>query len=263
MPEITLPVAGEKIKNLTATGRYENRQDGKGKWTMYWEFTCVKSCVKFFPVALVRRGRTGCGCVAKSLPEIRTYGIFTATGVFEMRPHKTDKPTRGGETFWEVICTLCGEKSFRNCAVVMGCRFKSCGCLQRARTRNLGKSSSLIPGNSSMRCLLVVYKHSAKKRGHTWSLTIDEFITLTKRSCHYCGTDAAQSFHPMSHGRLTIGGPYIYNGIDRFDNTVGYELSNCVPCCNICNVMKMAHSHEAFISHVAKINHHNIHNHKH
>lgn len=39
---------------------------------------------------------------------------------------------------------------------------------------------------------------------------------------------------------------FVYNGIDRVDNSVGYVLSNCVPCCSTCNRMKGTMSSEEF-----------------
>lgn len=33
-------------------------------------------------------------------------------------------------------------------------------------------------------------------------------------------------------------GDYVYNGVDRKDNGIGYSNDNCVPCCMICNWAK-------------------------
>ena len=43
------------------------------------------------------------------------------------------------------------------------------------------------------------------------------------------------------------------NGIDRIDSTQGYELINSVPCCTICNRMKLDHSKMDFLTHIQKI----------
>jgi hypothetical protein len=32
--------------------------------------------------------------------------------------------------------------------------------------------------------------------------------------------------------------PLYYNGIDRIDSNLGYEINNCIPCCGTCNYMK-------------------------
>jgi hypothetical protein len=66
------------------------------------------------------------------------------------------------------------------------------------------------------------YKHNAKKRGHDFSLTFEDFCAITEtKECYYCGES----------------GPV---GIDRFDNSKGYtaEPGQCVPCCTWCNVAK-------------------------
>jgi hypothetical protein len=44
------------------------------------------------------------------------------------------------------------------------------------------------------------------------------------------------------------GGIYIYNGVDRVDNTKGYTIENCVPCSKEANAMKMAFGHDEFIA---------------
>lgn len=43
------------------------------------------------------------------------------------------------------------------------------------------------------------------------------------------------------------------NGIDRFDPTIGYIVSNCKPCCAECNYMKGRLQYDEFINHIIKI----------
>lgn len=43
-----------------------------------------------------------------------------------------------------------------------------------------------------------------------------------------------------------MNGPYVYNGLDRVNNLLGYELTNVVPCCNICNRAKKDMTYEQF-----------------
>lgn len=42
-------------------------------------------------------------------------------------------------------------------------------------------------------------------------------------------------------------------GIDRTDNSTGYILENCIPCCDICNYMKNDLSKDKFIYKISKI----------
>ena len=62
-------------------------------------------------------------------------------------------------------------------------------------------------------------RSEAIKRGKDWSLSKDQFDTLTKLNCYYC---------ELPLGKCGVG-------LDRLNNNLGYILSNVVPCCIICN----------------------------
>lgn len=109
---------------------------------------------------------------------------------------------------------------------------KSCGCLRREKTRgNTTRRKSL--GESSVNALYYRYKQNATKRGRVFELTRDDFICITGKQCFYCGKPPSSVF--TSKGFF---GEYIYNGVDRFYNALGYTLDNCVPCCCDCNFAK-------------------------
>lgn len=65
------------------------------------------------------------------------------------------------------------------------------------------------------------YQHSAKKRNIFWELTFEQFMIFWQKPCFYCKANI------------------ISIGIDRVDNDKGYEIDNLVPCCYLCNRMKM------------------------
>jgi len=48
-------------------------------------------------------------------------------------------------------------------------------------------------------------------------------------------------------------GDYIYNGLDRADNSKGYELDNVVPCCGRCNRAKNAYNRDDFLLWIEKV----------
>lgn len=91
-------------------------------------------------------------------------------------------------------------------------------------------TDSQLPGGRFSTC-----KATAKKRKYNWALTFDEFMTFWKVPCFYCGSEIN-----------TIG-------LDRVDNTKGYESDNVVPCCALCNYMKNALKQEVFLEQVIKI----------
>ena len=87
------------------------------------------------------------------------------------------------------------------------------------------------------------YKQGAKKRELEFCITLRDFDELTSKPCCYCNL-----FSPDKD----------FCGIDRVDSGKGYVLDNCVPCCSICNVMKMELSLEMFLSYIERIYQHYI-----
>ncbi len=104
---------------------------------------------------------------------------------------------------------------------------KSCGCL----AKNMG--GKLQEGESAFNNTYRKYATGASRRGHAFELTKEEFRELTKMNCTYCGAEPA-----TVAGFVNSNGPYVYNGIDRVDNSIGYTKGNCVACCGMCNFAK-------------------------
>ena len=73
------------------------------------------------------------------------------------------------------------------------------------------------------------YVQGALVRSYSFSLTIDQFDALVDQPCFYCGTTKRT------------------RGVDRWDNSVGYELENCRPCCARCNKAKGVLSSREFV----------------
>lgn len=126
---------------------------------------------------------------------------------------------------------------------------KSCGCLQKeqAATR-CRKVRPLAKGVAACNSLLNGYRQGAKRRGHIFELTIDEFKLLTQSNCFYCGA-APNQIRKDSQ----LNGTYVYNGIDRLNNREGYSAGNCVSCCETCNKAKAAMPVDEFKAWVLKV----------
>lgn len=103
-------------------------------------------------------------------------------------------------------------------------------------------------GVAAYRSLYGVYRDGAKRRRHSFLLTFEEFKQLTAGNCHYCGAPPAQRYKNKKN--LTY---CTYNGVDRVDNEVGYELDNCVTCCGVCNKLKGTLDTQAFLAAVERI----------
>jgi len=134
---------------------------------------------------------------------------------------------------WLSTCDCGSEKQIPGKHV--GCVF-SCGCLQKDVVR-------IEPGRATRNNVLYVYKSNAKRRGFGWFLSEEEFDKLTSSCCHYCGV-------PPSTLREDKGnyGSYLYNGIDRIENTGDYQISNTVSCCKECNYAKRDMTYDQFVA---------------
>ncbi len=98
----------------------------------------------------------------------------------------------------------------------------------------------------ALKALYKKYQGSAWDRELSFGLHLFDFVELVLSNCHYCGSDFSNKF-TNSYGILQ------YNGIDRVDNTIGYQLTNVVPCCKVCNIAKRDLSVEDFIKWAKKI----------
>lgn len=133
-------------------------------------------------------------------------------------------------------------------------RAKSCGCLVRDVSTKAAILKNTLPvGEANFRALYATYIDRAKKREMEWSITEDEFKTLTSSSCHYCGSSPSMKMNKNHEGPKKLNGSYMYNGLDRVKQSQGYTCTNVVPCCRQCNVMKWDYSKEEFIDQIKKI----------
>lgn len=127
----------------------------------------------------------------------------------------------GRQSHWYCICECGKDKVVTRGNLLLG-DTKSCGCLRR-----------LEEGVASLNALYNSYVECAKRRAHEFSLSLDFFKHITKQNCFYCNKEPSQV---RKAGRKT--GDYVYNGIDRVDNSLGYVENNCVSCCKDCNYLK-------------------------
>lgn len=88
-----------------------------------------------------------------------------------------------------------------------------------------------------------------KRKNLKFSLSKKQAFLLMCKPCHYCGGFDEQ----FKAGKYKI--PSV--GIDRVDSNLGYKLNNCVPCCSICNTLKLDHKVEDFFNIIKKIYKHN------
>jgi hypothetical protein len=113
------------------------------------------------------------------------------------------------------------------------CRY-STGCKELV-VKGKSRCQKHLDVNKTIKNKYTNYKCNAKHRSIVFALTEEQFIFFWQQPCSYCGSKIE-----------TIG-------IDRFDNNKGYVEGNIISCCKWCNIMKMDHSAQEFLTHIRKI----------
>ena len=103
--------------------------------------------------------------------------------------------------------------------------------------------------------LYASYKRNAKRRNIDFNLTFEEFNKIIQQNCYYCNNEPSHPTEKILKERGNINEPsFAYNGIDRLDNELGYNIDNCVPCCSKCNYMKWVLTEKDFLKKIKEIN---------
>jgi len=155
--------------------------------------------------------------------------------------------TKYGHVMWSCVCECGKTKDFNGSDLRKGIK-KSCGCA--GNTRVYYRSSRTLY-KDARNMVLSAYQSNAKNKNRLFNIPEDKFFELTQKNCEYCGNEP-QTIASPKNPNSTLK-QYVYNGIDRVNSAEGYTVENCVPCCSICNRMKMNHTKKDWYAHMCKI----------
>ena len=139
----------------------------------------------------------------------------------------------GRSRLFEICFCECGNEAHIEKSKLLGGHTQSCGCLQKEARANLGERFKKEYGEAAFNECYAAYQKSAMKRNYSFELSKEEFKDIITQPCIYCGASLTQE--KRKNG---ANGTFKYTGIDRYDNSKGYSIDNCVPCCSICNRIK-------------------------
>lgn len=211
----------------------------------YWICQCDCGVTKSIARRALLYGTTStCGCGRRGTPikhdlTGQKRNFLTAVAFAERR---------NKQTYWDFLCD-CGNKTRITRQAFLSGQIKSCGCY-RADPIRIQELTELKRSQRDCRAPIVrsaysSYSCAAERRGLIFDLTLTDFDLLTSQQCFYCGATPVE--------RQRYGGTAWLNGIDRSDNSVGYTLQNCVPCCWQCNRAKGVMSSDEFLEWVSRI----------
>ncbi len=151
-------------------------------------------------------------------------------------PYEETRIGKRNMVAWKCKCD-CGNETIAVTNSLLSGHTKSCGCLQKEQVSN---------SDSSKNKLYSSYRKTAHNKGLEFTLTEEKFFSLVKDSCFYCGIEPSSIMKSRTN-------EFIYNGIDRVDNSQGYLDDNVVTCCSTCNYAKRNLSVEQFLHWVSRI----------
>lgn len=166
----------------------------------------------------------------------KRFGMLTAIKYVGLRSYKPMRTYR--KSFWLFQCD-CGKLKEVDRGSVLKGSVKSCGC--RGKKNWESNFCSLYHNRRKV----------AIKHGREWTLTKEQFLQLTSQNCFYCGRKPSS----IQITKRCVG-QYIYNGVDRVDNEIGYVFENCVTCCEHCNRAKLYYHVDDFKSWVVSVYNH-------
>lgn len=165
----------------------------------------------------------------------KKFGRYTVLGF--ARRHNTRR-------YWACKCDCGNEREVSTAGLCTGVQ-KSCGCLKLDMLRS---SKSIEHGLAAKRDVYRNYRQHARRKGLPFELSYDDFINVAAQNCFYCGLPPANKQKPKGHN-----GDFIYQGIDRKDNTKGYTMDNVLPCCEMCNKAKRDKEYDEFLEWIKRI----------
>jgi hypothetical protein len=224
---------GRRVGSLIVVGKGKTIPE-KGR---LWKCRCDCGADYYATTGNLKAGNVkSCGCSRRADLTGKRFGRLVVLEV----DAKTVGGGRGGPRIRWICKCDCGKTKSISANKLNSGNTYSCGCLRKEGTMQIEK------GLAARHSVFSSYKRMAKRRNIDFMLSFDEFVSLTGQLCYYCGSGPLNKFKAKN-------GDFIYNGIDRVDNNMGYFTANCVPCCTNCNVAKRQLSVEDFFKLVRNI----------
>lgn len=204
------------------------------------------------PSGDLRSGNTkSCGCYRTVDLVNHKFGRLTAL-------KKTEKRDGSGNVIWCCLCE-CGNETLVTSHSLLSGNTKSCGCYIAS-----GLDFPWLAGRNS---IIRGYVRRAKKGKLQFDLSYENCDRIFKGNCFYCGIEPYNISNPYltKNNITTVSGSklkdtfnfrasdYIYNGIDRQHNNLGYFSSNCVSCCKRCNMAKSDMTYNEWETYMARL----------
>lgn len=238
-----IDMTGQRIGKLTVLCP-SDKKDTRGQ--LYWKCQCdCGNETDVIASSLRREPKTeSCGCLSKKHFIDYTGQVFNNIKVIKHLGKDKSK-----NNIYNFEC-FCGEIFTSQISDIKTGKIKSCGCkinsvqierylqdMYRADAYNVYAS----------------YRLSAEEANREFNIDFESFRKLLESECYYCGIKSSNAHYKGKIRKNGGNGPYMYNGVDRINNDLGYIPENCVTACRHCNISKHTLTQEYFIERAYKI----------
>jgi hypothetical protein len=153
--------------------------------------------------------------------------------------------------YWECLCD-CGNTTKVITHYLISGNTQSCGCLRKEKAKENIKST--FPINTKYEPRIT----SARRIWRSYcendidcTLTFEEWYNISQQNCFYCSSEPKNKHNGFiskkdSSEYAKDNGWFIYNGLDRIDNTKPHIIDNVVAACWNCNCYKRCLNLEDF-----------------
>lgn len=159
---------------------------------------------------------------------------------------------RGKHKLWNCICECGIEKIIFETNLVSG-KSLSCGC----HRVEVGKKNykSIAGKQRKYANAQTAVAAQAWRQYYSNGCSFEKFLELSQMNCYYCGeppSNCAKMHKSENYSQEWADGYFIYNGLDRIDNSKNHSEDNIVPCCKNCNYAKRNRNFDDYILWVKK-----------
>lgn len=152
------------------------------------------------------------------------------------------KDNKYSHASWICKCMKCGHETVSDGTRIRKGLSIKCNC---------PNNNKLPEGEARFNALYHMYSSSEFTRGLNFDIPKIIFRCLIKCRCYYCDREPYSQYE-----KDKSNGSFIYNGLDRVDNNIGYTIDNVVTCCKECNRMKGSMKHDLFVDLCNRISRH-------
>lgn len=153
---------------------------------------------------------------------------------------------------YKVKCNFCEHEYNSTIENFRDVRKSGQCCIKCSNTQNK-EYERLTATDAQININFSNYKSKCKFKNWEFNLDKSEFKNFVLDNCYYCNQKPNQFRQDRCKGERIIDSSFLMNGIDRLDSNIGYNIDNCVSCCEDCNKAKRNLSYEQFLDLIKRI----------